>query len=110
MINLDYLNDVTGNDFETKKQLIELFFSQEKEIAANLKNAMENCDYENLSKIAHLAKSTLKIMGINDVSDKMKELQELASQNIEHEKYQSIIDFYFENMPLALKELEQEIK
>ena len=108
-INLDYLNEVSGGDENVKKQIIEMFLTQMSEVSETLKTALKNSDYKTLSETAHLAKSSLRIMGIEDIALKMETLQQTAAQNEKRENYPALINYFLERIPLAEKELQEEI-
>ncbi len=64
-------------------------------------------DYDGLSKVAHKAKSSVAVMGMTHVADLLKELEILAHNEKEKDRYQSMIDEFLEMGNLAVIELEQ---
>ncbi len=109
MVDLTYLTDVTDGDKESMRQLIEMFLVQSQEITDNFKEAEGNNDTEAIGRIAHLAKSTSKVMGISDVSDKMQELQGLVDRQEHPERYPELVSYYYRHMPSAVEELKQKL-
>ncbi len=109
MIDLTYLTDVTDGDTDSMRQLIEMFLIQSQEITENFKEAESNNDAEAIGRIAHLAKSTSKVMGISDVSDKMQELQGLVDNHEHPERYGELVGYYYSKMPVAVEELKQKL-
>jgi len=109
MIDLSYLNDITDGDTEAKNQIINLFFTQASEIMQRFTAARLAGDVAEIGHIAHLAKSTSRVMGIKHVSDKMQELQHLVDNSEHPERYNELIDFYFSEVPVAIEELKKEI-
>lgn len=107
MIDLTYLKDITDGDAEAQRQIITLFLSQADEIMSRFEEARKSGDVDEIGRIAHLAKSTSRVMGIIDVSDKMQELQLLADKHENAERYGELIDSYCTTMPVALEELKQ---
>ncbi len=105
MIDLSYLNDITDGDTATKKQLIELFFTQAEEIKQRFILAQLADDIAEIGRTAHIAKSTTRVMGINNVADKMSELQVLAEKKETPEKYPALIQYYIDEVPKAVEEL-----
>ncbi|MBQ5452181.1 MAG: Hpt domain-containing protein [Bacteroidales bacterium] len=108
-INMSYLNEVSGGDISIKKEIIGMFFSQMKETSALLKESLSNGDYQKLSKVAHSAKSTLRVMGAEDLAKKMETLQNTAAQKESTENYPVLVNYFLENIPLVCQELESEI-
>jgi len=105
MIDLTYLNDITDGDKATKRQLIELFFTQADEIKQRFIVAELSDNVAEISRTAHIAKSTTRVMGINDIADKMEMLQRLTERHELPEQYPALIKFYVDNIPHAIEEL-----
>ena len=108
-INMSYLNEVSGGDISIKKEIIEMFFSQMQTTSALLKENLSSGDYQKLSEVAHSAKSTLRVMGAEDLAKKMETLQNTAAQKESTENYPVLVNYFLENIPLVCQELESEI-
>lgn len=108
-INLNYIENISDGDVKTKIQLIELFFTQVKDILQRFDNAIKQNDIQLISATAHLAKSSVKVMGISNIAEKMLELETTAKQNIKSENYNSLIEYFKQNIPFALTELNNEL-
>ena len=80
------------------------------EILQKFSTALEKNDVQQISTTAHLAKSSVKVMGINNIAEKMLELEQSAKQNINQNSYKQIIEYFRQNIPAALNELSQEIE
>ncbi len=109
MIDLTYLNDITDGDVATKKQLIELFFTQADEIKQRFIIAELSDDTDEIGRTAHIAKSTTRVMGLNDIADRMEQLQRMAENKETPDQYPALIKFYLDNIPTAIEELKVEI-
>ena len=109
MIDLTYLNDITDGDVATKKQLIELFFTQADEIKQRFILSQLSDNVDEIGRTAHIAKSTTRVMGINDVADKMEQLQRLSEKKETPEMYPTLINYYLDNIPLAIDALKEEL-
>ena len=109
MIDLTYLNDITDGDNATKRQLIELFFTQADEIKQRFILAQLSDDVVEMGRTAHIAKSTTRVMGINDIADKMELLQRIAEQKTTPEEYPALIKYYLDNISAAVEELKTEL-
>ncbi|MBR4440971.1 MAG: Hpt domain-containing protein [Bacteroidales bacterium] len=108
-INLSYLNEVSSGDPETKKQLIKLFFEQVDAIKNSFECALAINDKDEIRKTAHLAKSSTKIMGINNISEQMQKLEYSIKGNSETTDCKPYIDFFLNNIDNAIGELNQEL-
>jgi len=109
MIDLAYLNDITDGDVATKRQLIELFFVQADEIKQRFIVAELSDDVDEIGRTAHIAKSTTRVMGLNDIADKMELLQRLSEKKETPDEYPALIKYYLDNIPIAIEELKIEI-
>ncbi len=109
MIDLAYLNDITDGDVATKKQLIELFFTQADEIKQRFIVAELSDNFDEIGRTAHIAKSTTRVMGINDIADRMELLQRLAENKETPDEYPALIKYYLDNIPTAIEELKVEV-
>lgn len=109
MIDLAYLNDITDGDVATQRQLIELFFVQADEIKQRFIVAELSDDVDEIGRTAHIAKSTTRVMGLNDIADKMELLQRLSEKKETPDEYPALIKYYLDNIPIAIEELKVEI-
>lgn len=107
--NFEYLDDITGGDSECKIRLMEVFLSQTENITEKFNNALQKNDVAELGKIGHLAKSTLRVMGITEMSDKMYELEQLAKANKSQEECKPSVNYYLEKIMMVNQEIKQEI-
>ncbi len=108
-IDLAYLEDVSSGDVETKKQLIALFFEQMADVKSGFASALANNDTNEMRKIAHLAKSSTKIMGINDLSAKMQEFEQSLKTNAGNTDCSYYTQYFFDNIGGAIDELNTEM-
>lgn len=109
-IKTDYLEMVAGGDNELLKELVGMFRDQVSEFNTEMKNLLVERNYKALGNLAHKAKSSVAIMGMDSLANMLKtfELQAIEGKNAE--MYQSYI-FRFENDTLsALSELDSLIK
>ena len=104
--DLNYLKTMSGGDPKFIREMIDLFREQIQEYKNIMPELLEKKDYESLSKIAHKAKSSVAVMGMYDVADLLKELEILANEQKEVDRYESLVSHFLEQSELALEELE----
>lgn len=63
-VNLDYLHELSGNDKDFEKIMMEQFISQTPGELSNLHAAIEGGDLLSAKKVAHSLKSTVSYMGL----------------------------------------------
>lgn len=65
-VNLNYLHELSGNDTDFEKVMMEQFVQQTPAELASLQAAIEAQDWLSAKKIAHSLKSTVSYMGLAD--------------------------------------------
>ncbi len=108
--DLNYLKDVTENDPKAMREIIEMFIAQIPEFIENMNASLKNKQYIELGKEAHKAKSSVMVMGLNDLGLQLKELQLLTEQRAGIERYRDYVDDFIRNCNQAKKELEEFLK
>jgi HPt (histidine-containing phosphotransfer) domain-containing protein len=105
-INTEYIETVSGGDKDTIKELVDIFRIQVDEIAKEMRSLLEKGDSQSLGMLAHKAKSSVAIMGMNDLAALLKtfELESKTSQNTGN--YKMYIDRYEYESGKAVLELE----
>ena len=106
LTDLEYLRTMSGGDEKFIKEMIEIFKDQILEYAEEMPKLLKNADYENLSKLAHKAKSSVAVMGMTVEADSLKDLEILARDGIDTDTYITYVDRFIANCKIALAELE----
>lgn len=107
--NLQYLRAVTGGDSVSIREIIELFIEQVPEFITNLKKHLKAKDYVSLGKEAHKAKSSVMIMGMEDLGHDLKTLQLATQSGTREEMYAGQVDRFEQQCQHAVKELQEEL-
>ncbi len=110
-IDLDYLNRRTKSNPELMIQMILAFLEQTPQLINTMKQSLHDKDWNLLSASAHKIIPSFSIMGINsDFENMAKQVQELASKQIEADGIPELV-FQIETVcNQACKELEIEMK
>jgi HPt (histidine-containing phosphotransfer) domain-containing protein len=108
-INTDYLEMVAGGDKELLIELISMFRDQVNEFNSEMNSLLRKKDYYTLGNLAHKAKSSVAIMGMDSLANMLKnfELQAKDCKNVE--KYESYILRFENDTRAALAELDMMI-
>ena len=104
--DLNYLKTMSGGDSHFIKEMIGLFREQVEEYRETMPRLFAQKDYDGLSKLAHKAKSSVAVMGMTTVADLLKELEILAHDGKEADRYERMIEEFLEKSRLAIEELE----
>jgi HPt (histidine-containing phosphotransfer) domain-containing protein len=103
--DLTYLREMSGGNRELIKEMITIFNGQVKEFTDAMDMHLEKKEYELLGKLAHKAKSSITIMGLEELAKELKNLENLARDGRETEKYAGIISLFKQETQIAIEEL-----
>jgi HPt (histidine-containing phosphotransfer) domain-containing protein len=105
-INTEYLDSVSGGDTEMVREIVTMFRTQSEEIYNEMYSLLAEKKYQTLGLLAHKAKSSVAIMGMNDLATMLKTFELQAKEGKETEKYGSYIERFRNDTGEALKELD----
>jgi HPt (histidine-containing phosphotransfer) domain-containing protein len=108
-INTEYLESISGGDEETLRELISIFRDQVIEIADEMKSLLAKNDFHSLGMLAHKAKSSVAIMGMNDLAIMLKTFELEGKEGKNYGNYKSYIDRYEKEAGQGILELENYI-
>lgn len=108
--DLTYLKSMSNDDSNFISEMVDIFKKQIKEYSIDMPELLAKSDYENLSKMAHKAKSSVAIMGMVKEAELLKSLELNAKDEIEIDSYAEIIDTFIKNSAKAITELEEQLK
>jgi HPt (histidine-containing phosphotransfer) domain-containing protein len=103
--DLNYLKTMSGGDPAFIREMIDLFREQIDEYEQLMPALLRDRDYSSLSKMAHKAKSSVSVMGMGQVADLLKELEVLAQEQREVNRYESMVQEFLTQSRQALEEL-----
>jgi HPt (histidine-containing phosphotransfer) domain-containing protein len=109
-IKTDYLEMVAGGDPELMKELIGMFRDQVAEFITEMNLLFHEKNYHALGNLAHKAKSSVAIMGMDSLAIMLKNFELQAKDGKNSEKYESYISRFEHDTKEALKELATLIK
>lgn len=79
-INLSYIQEIVGDDPEVLKEFITDIIRQMDETNYLLKQQISERNIGGLAKTAHRLKSSLKIIGAEDLYEKLNQLEQVADR------------------------------
>jgi HPt (histidine-containing phosphotransfer) domain-containing protein len=104
--DLSYLREMSGGNKELVLEMITIFREQVSEFSMEMDKHLGSHDYESLGKLAHKAKSSVSIMGLQDLAVDLKNLENLAREGKKSESYTGIVEKFKQVSAVALQELE----
>lgn len=105
-VDLSYLREMSGGNKELILEMISIFAAQVKEFGDEMDSLFRSEQYEALGKLAHKAKSSVSIMGLNDLAARLKELENSAEERKNIHTYEETIESFKKVTEEAVKELE----
>lgn len=105
-IKTDYLEMVTGGDPELRKELVTMFREQVIEIYSEMTKLLSDKNYTALGLLAHKAKSSVAIMGMDELADMLKTFEHKTRDGIDTGQYESYISRFGSETRSALVELD----
>lgn len=106
-VDLSYLREMSGGDHNLILEMIGIFRDQVKEFSAEMEKHLEDKEFELLGKLAHKAKSSISIMGLNDLAADLKKLELTAKKGDKQETYRALIDKFKNETAEAVDELDE---
>ena len=103
--DLTYLNNMSGGNPEIIKEMISIFNEQVQEYIVDMQKLLDEKNYVQLGKLAHKAKSSVAIMGMNDLAADLKSLELLTKEEKEIESYPGYVKKFVQLCQQALSEL-----
>ena len=107
IVNLTYLKDMTGGNKEVMKDMINIFISQVSEFAKEMKDLNNKKEYYKLGNLAHKAKSSISIMGMENLAKDLKKFELEAKEEKNVDKYEEFINHFKQLSELAIDELKE---
>jgi len=94
VVNVNQLNEMAAGSRELVEDLVRIFSNQVSDFSVQLDSLNKNGDYVALGKLAHKIKGSVSMIGITELADYMKELETLAKESKQVEKYPDLISKY----------------
>ncbi len=104
--DLTYLENMTEGDPGLISEMITIFSTQVKELSDLMFQYLEQKNWQELSRLAHKAKSSVAIMGMTGLVEKLKELEILAKKEKKTDTFAGYIEYFDRSSREAITELE----
>jgi len=107
VFNPQYLENVTGGDPEIRNEIVGIFRDQIPEFVAEMKKLFEKQMYYDLGLLAHKAKSSVAIMGMDGTALMLKTFELQAKKGENPPDYPGYISRFEEDTTLVLEEIDR---
>jgi HPt (histidine-containing phosphotransfer) domain-containing protein len=109
-IDLTYLKNMSAGNKDLILEMIGIFKSQVSEFNQGMDEYYSKQQFELLGRLAHKAKSSISIMGLNELANDLKNFENLSKAGQEVEKYPLFIKKFKTETAEALEELDEVVK
>ncbi len=92
IIDLSYLKEMSGNNKDIMVEMVEVFIEQNPEFTEGVFSHFENRQWTELGAVAHKAKSSVRIMGMDELGDCLEKIEHYSKGNQKIELQQKIED------------------
>jgi len=105
IIDLTYVKDMAGGSMDLVREMINIFIAQIPEFLEEMRSCHKKEDWYRLGLIAHKAKSSVAVMGMEQQAMDLKELESLAKEAKDTDRYKTMIDKFEDHCNQAIEEL-----
>lgn len=107
MIDLSYVKAMAGDSTELVNEMITIFISQVPDFISEMRSYHNDKDWTKLGLVAHKAKSSLAIMGMEKQAALLKELELKTKEGLDADQYINIIESFENDCQAAIIELQE---
>ncbi|MEO1049734.1 MAG: Hpt domain-containing protein [Bacteroidota bacterium] len=92
VVDISYLKQVSGGDTSLMMDMIDLFLGQTPLQISQMYQCVDDENWQALNRIAHKAKSSFGVMGVESIVEDIKHVEIWASQQIRLDEITPLID------------------
>lgn len=108
LYDLSVLDRMVNGDKEFMRQMIQMFLDKVPADAERLKQSKEAKDWDNVGQIAHKIKSSIKMMGIHSLLERIVVIEKDAKSNDNLDQLPDKLDDFFEVLDRVMASLRNE--
>lgn len=106
MMNLDYLQQLMGNDPEKVRQFLRIFASEAPRQIQELKSALLTQSWEDVNITAHSMKSQLRYLSLDHLAQQAQQIENEADHTRHYPSIESRINELDKALKMVLSEVE----
>lgn len=107
IINLDYLNEMSGGDRNMILEMISIYIMEVPGYVSRMQEYLECGNTEALGKLAHKAKASASIMGATKLAEDLRELEKITEDNSKAHLHGDSVKRITEQFNLSIEELKK---
>jgi HPt (histidine-containing phosphotransfer) domain-containing protein len=98
---------MTENNKDVIFEMIDIFIEQVVVFQDEMIESLQKKDFEAIGQLAHKAKSSVAIMGMNDLASKLKDFELKAKNGMSEDECLAMINYFKQESNHAIEELEE---
>jgi len=106
LFNPDYLLSVSGGDSAIMEEIVTIFRNQIPEFITEMNSLLASGRYFDLGLLAHKAKGSVTVMGMDDTAKMLKTFELQAKAGEEKEKYPGYVSGFESDAAAVLAEID----
>ena len=103
--DLTYLESMSMGSQEMVNEMIQIFLDQIPEFTDGLQDLLNKKDYSALGALAHKAKSSVAVLGMDNLAETLKELEMKAKSGDDIDSYPKLINLFLVQVEITEKEM-----
>jgi HPt (histidine-containing phosphotransfer) domain-containing protein len=104
-IDLEYLNEISGGNKALIIEMIQIFNSEVPGYLNLMKEFHASENWEALGKLAHKARASASIMGMNHLANELRDLELITQEKKDPQLYPSLLSSIENQFLIAMEEL-----
>jgi signal transduction histidine kinase/DNA-binding response OmpR family regulator len=108
--SLNYIKSAAGNDQVLINEFIQIFLKQIPDFIADFQTNFSQKSFDKIAKLAHTAKSSVAMMGMNKLAEDVKKLEELSKEGENLVEIEKLICKFEQEVLKGREELENYLK
>jgi HPt (histidine-containing phosphotransfer) domain-containing protein len=104
--NPDYLLNISGGETEIMEEIVTIFRNQIPEFITEMNTLLGNGKYYELGLLAHKAKGSVTVMGMDDTAKMLKTFELQSKAGEQKEKYAEYISDFKRDAAAVLAEID----
>lgn len=105
LVDLEYLREISGNDADFIKEMLDMFLVQTPELMTELSEAISGGNFADIKAAAHKVKPTFAMVGRDDFRQAMQQIENLAKEEGDLLQIKVYYDSVNGKLPLLFKDI-----
>ena len=108
--DFSFLNEAVGGDPDLKRQMLEIMLQETPEETMQMRIYLKKEEWSKLRSVAHKFKSAVTYMGLHNLKEVVKTIQENAEKQVNLDQLPELVELVYSTCQHAIKEMKAELK